>query len=621
LVRNATVSTVIAIGVVVAALYFAQEVLIPLALAVLLSFLLAPVVTGLERWKLGRIPAVLVTVAAAFALIFAVGWIVGTQIIGLAESLPQYQTEIIHKAQRFRGKGSGLGANIEHLGQEVEIATGGPATHPADAATSQPTAMQGLAQMIRGTPAQPSTPPPGSTRDYPLFTIPLPAPVSPIRILGSYLGLALGPLGTAGLVIIFVVFMLIEREDLRDRLIRLISRGRYTVTTRALDDAGTRISRYILAQSIINGTYGLTVGLGLWLVGLTFGHGTLFPSFFLWGLLSAVLRFIPYVGAFTAAAFPVTLSLAVYPGFSVFIATAVLLVGIEALTSNILEPWLYGTSTGISTVALMVSAVFWTWLWGPIGLLLATPLTVCIVVLGKHVPQLKFFDVLLGDQPALPPAVSYYQRLLAGDKREAAALVAEVARERGAENVPDEVLIPALLRSRRDRKNEDLSPEAETAILDATSNIVREQLCDLSPGPEQSNVQEPAKILGCPAHHRAEEVVKMLDTVIRSLGCQVEQATTRLLPADIEALIERNQPQVVFIATIPPGGIVQARYLCRRLRRKFRDLPIVVGYWGRVKDFDRLLVRLRAAGASYVTTSLLQTRSQIAAMLKTNSQT
>jgi predicted PurR-regulated permease PerM len=626
---------VIAIGVAAAALYVAQEVLIPLALAILLAFLLAPVVTRLERLKIGRAPAVLIVVTIAFLAVFTIGWVVGKQVISLAESLPAYQNEITRKAQSLRGRGSGFSSRIEHFGQELERATVEPTTRPTTAEAAHPAATQslskaaeeqfapdpaqGVARQIAGGPPPVSPSAAGLTPANPLFTVSLPAPVSPIKTLGTYLGLVLGPLGTAGLVIVFVIFMLLEREDLRDRLIRLISRGRYTVTTRAIDDAATRISRYILAQSLINGTYGLAVGLGLFVIGLTFGHGTLFPSFVLWGLMSGLLRFVPYVGAITAALFPIALSLAVYPGFEVFIAVAVLLVLIELVTSNVLEPWLYGTSTGISTVALLVAAVFWTWLWGPVGLLLATPLTVCIVVLGKHVPQLKFLDVLLGDQPALPPAVSYYQRLLAGDKKEAADLVLEVAKEKGADQVPDEVLIPALLRSRHYRKEDDLSPEGETAIHDATKEIVQRLVqkadsksSDVTP----TAPVPPVDVLGCPAHHRSEElVIEMLAGILKPLGCNVAEASTRLLPSDIESWIERDKPSILFIAALPPGGIVQARYLCRRLRRKFPELRIVVGYWGRARNFDALLIRLRAAGANYVTTSLLQTRSQIAALL------
>jgi hypothetical protein len=374
----------------------------------------------------------------------------------------------------------------------------------------------------------------------------------------------------------------------------------------------------MLAQVIVNGSYGLTVAIGLWIIGLTAGHGVTFPSFVLWGLICSVLRFVPYIGPWVAIVFPVTLSLAVYPGFTVFALTVGMLIIVELVSNNVLEPWLYGTSTGLSTVALIVAAVFWTWLWGPIGLLLSTPLTVCIVVLGKHVPQLKFLDVLLSDKPALPPGVSYYQRLLAGDREEAEEVARGAGKSGGTEQLPDEVFIPALLHARRDRAEDDLTAEKETDVFDATGEIVAR----LFPAPERAEGAAAALtttaplILGCPAHHRVEElVVRLLGALMTPEQYRVEALSTRLLPAEVEATIERERPAVLFIAVMPPGGIVQARYLCRRLRKHFKDLPIVVGYWGRVRNFDSLLVKLRAAGASYVTTSLAQTKSQIEALV------
>src|SRR5688500_5497844 len=430
--------------IVVLTLYAAQDVLIPVVLAILFSFLLAPMVRGVQRMKLGRVPAVLLVVAIAFSILGALGWVVGEQIAHLAENIPQYQAEIVRKVRHFRGQGSTIADRIANLGREIEQA--GSSTAPAT-------------QSATGTAAT-STAPAGTAAN-PLYTIPLPPPRSPIKSMGDYLGLALGPLGTTAIVVVFVIFMLLRREDLRDRLIRLVSGGQYMVTTRALNDAGARISRYMLAQSLLNGIYGVTVALGLWLIGLTLGDGRGFPNVVLWGLLCALLRFIPYVGPWVAAAFPVILSLVVYPGFAVFVATVAMFVVLELLSNNVMEPWLYGASTGISTIAILVAAVFWTWLWGPVGLLLATPLTVCIVVLGKYVPQLKFLDVLLGDQPALPPHVSYYQRLLAGDRREATGVVKEQAAEKGADGVPDGVLIPALILARRDRERAGLSAEDE----------------------------------------------------------------------------------------------------------------------------------------------------------------
>jgi predicted PurR-regulated permease PerM len=600
-----------AVFVLVAGLYFAQEVLIPLVLAMLLAFLLAPLVRSLERQGLRRIPAVLAVVAVAFAMIFLLGWIVGGQVINVAENLPQYQDEIVRKVRQVRGGGSHLADRIGQMGREIEKATNGPAAGPAAGPSTSPTGPHA---------AFPS----GSVAD-PLYTVPLPSPRSPVSTLAEYLGLALGPLGTAALVIVFVVFMLLEREDLRDRMIHLVSGGHYMITTRALDDAGTRISRYMLAQTVVNGTYGLVIATGLWVIGLTFGHGTPFPNVLLWGLLCAVLRFIPFVGAWAAAAFPIALSLAIYPGFEVFAATACLFVLVELLSNNVMEPWLYGASTGMSTVAILASAVFWTWLWGPIGLLLATPLTVCIVVLGKHVPMFKSLDVLLGDQPALPRHVSYYQRLLAGDAEEAAGVAKEHARENGTEHVPDDVFIPALALARRDRERAGLSGEDESFILQSTRDVI-DQLAARAPATSPvaaadgealpTDRPSPPLIFGVPAHHRAEEVaLDMLPMLMQPLGCAVRGVSTRALPVDIEAEIERDKPAIVFIAVLPPGGLPQARYLCMRLRKRFEALPIVVGYFGRARDFDKLLVRLRSAGASYVTTSLLQSRGQMTALL------
>jgi predicted PurR-regulated permease PerM len=604
--------------VLVAGLYFAQEVLIPFVLAMLLAFLLAPLVRGLERGRLRRIPAVLVVVAVAFGLIFLLGWVVGGQVVNVAENLPQYQDEIVKKVRQVRGGGSHLADRIGRMGREIEKATNGPTGSPAAAVLTSPTAPR----------VDHPAPPTGGVAD-PFFTVPLPPPGSPVRTLAEYLGLALGPLGTAALVIVFVVFMLLEREDLRDRMIRLVSGGHYMVTTRALNDAGKRISRYMLAQTIVNGTYGVVIAMGLWIIGLTLGRGTPFPNVLLWGLLCAVLRFIPFIGAWVAAAFPVALSLAIYPGFEVFAATACLFVLVELLSNNVMEPWLYGASTGMSTVAILASAVFWTWLWGPIGLLLATPLTVCIVVLGKHVPMFKSLDVLLGDQPALPRHVSYYQRLLAGDAEEAARVAKEHAREKGAEHVPDDVFIPALVLARRDRERAGLSGEDELFILQSTRHVI-DQLTALAPAsspapaaPAEGEARRaggpaPPLIFGVPAHHRAEEVaLDMLPMLMRPLGCNVRGVSTRALAVEIEAEIERDKPAIVFIAVLPPGGLAQARYLCMRLRKRFDALPIVVGYFGRARDFDGLLVRLRSAGASYVTTSLRQSRGQMSALLST----
>ena len=624
--KQTTSSLAVVAAVTIAGLYFAQEVLIPVALAVLLAFLLDPPATWLERRRLGRVASVLVVVLVASAGIAALFWTVGDQVVRLAQDLPKYQDEIVRKRDRLSLSGGSFGQKLERFGEAMNESAA--ATRPTTAPADEPDGVVGAAveqigrDPIRAAGKEAVGGPPATVRpeagaglspENPLYAVALPAPVSPVRTLFSYLGLVLGPLGTAALVFVFVVFVLLEREELRDRLIRLTSRGKYTVTTRAINDAGSRIGRYLFAQAIVNGSYGLVISLGLFVIGLTLGHGTGFPSFVLWGALCAVLRFIPYVGPWVASAFPVTLSLAVYPGFEVFAATLGLFVVVELLSNNVMEPWLYGATTGLSTVALLVAAVFWTWLWGPVGLLLSTPLTVCLVVVGKHVPQLKFLDVLLGDGPALPPRVTFYQRLLAGDEAGARQVVDAAAKADGDERVPDEVLIPALRLARRDRRDDELSAADETRVLDETERIV----ADLRPATE-GDPSLPL-VLAFPAHHRSEEVaLRALESIASRDGCRVEVSGARALPADLEARVAEASPAVVVIAVLPPGGLPQARFLCRRLRKRFPQLRIVVCYLGRTRQFDKLLIRLRDAGASYVNTTIVQTRSQIRALLGTD---
>ena len=504
--------------IVVGALYFAQEVLIPLALALLFCFLLAPLVTRLERWRVARPAAVMIVVSAAAALLVLLGWIVMLQLVNLGDRLPEYEVEIVSKIDRFRGRfggGGGITEKLGHVADSIEDATNRPAatqpsttqaaqTQPATDSTAERAAaalvsppgddprpdpsddrlrVQGPKNVARdildddedggsGTAPGPATQP-GTAKSNPLWVFALPPPASPIKTLGSYLGVVASPLGTAGLVLVFVIFSLIQREDLRDRMIRLVGHHDLNVTTTALDDAGGRISRYMTAQAIVNGSYGVTVSVGLWLIGYFVGDKP-FPSFVIWGLLCAVLRFIPYIGPWLAAVFPIGLSLAVYPGFEVFFWTAGMFVVIELFSNNVMEPYLYGASTGMSTIAVLVSAVFWTWLWGPVGLLLATPLTVVLVVIGKYVPQMRFLDIMLGDEPVLAPPERVYQRLLATDQEEATDLVREYLKEMDLEHVYDEVLNPALSLAEQDRHRGRLDEARQVYIRQAMRDMIEE---------------------------------------------------------------------------------------------------------------------------------------------------
>lgn len=644
--RSQNVAVMIGIVTSIAALYFAQDVLIPLTLAVMFSFLLATPADWLERHRIGRVPSVLIVVAVATALLCALTFVVGRQVYALADSLPNYKDKIEAKARIIRGGNDGGDRNvidkIKDVGQAISNVddTGNDGSTPAERdgernPLAPKTTVTNNAVAVGASVAAPPTTQPGTTAANPLYVTPVESALTPMQMLSQFGTVVLSPLGTAGLVWVFVVFVLLEREALRDRLIRLVSGGKYTVTTKAINDAATRIKRYLVAQSIVNGTYGVAISFGLWLIGLTLGHGQSFPSFVLWGLLCAMLRFIPYVGPWVAAAFPIALSLVVYDGFAVFIAVVSMFVVIELLSNNLMEPWLYGSSTGMSTIAVLVAAVFWTWLWGPIGLLLATPLTVCIVVIGKYVGQLSFFDVMLSDQAALPPSVSYYQRLLAGDRREATDLARETMNEKGREYVPDDVFVPAVLLTRRDREDDDLTADTEAKIYQETAAIIDETLRSTEDkklgrahAEENAGAGEPdattpsaapaapARVFGCPAHHRSEELVlQMLGRLLGTSAGRMEIASTRLLPSEVKERICTDKPEVVFVAIVPPGGIVQARFFVRRLRKQIPDTPIIVGYFGKIRDFDRLLNRMRSAGATQVVTTVLQSYRVLQNML------
>lgn len=482
--RGSRLVVMASICVVVAALWFMQDVLIPLALAILVSFLFAPLVHRLERWGLGRIGSVLSVMLAAVALIVVLGWVVGEQVLTLANDLSDYQENIRYKIASVRGSGTGSGVSekvaeaVKGIKEELEK---DPATQ---AATTR-----AVMEVIAGEPPPPLTdsePPPDPeeglaqfTEDNPLPVRPIPDEPSPMEQLGGYLGRLMGPVAILGLVIVFVIFILLAREDLRDRLIRLIGHGQLQITTTALDDAASRISRYLMAQAIVNGTYGLAIALGLWLIGIfaadeKAGDPGNFPSLVLWGALCAILRFIPYIGPWIAAVFPLAVSFAAYHGFEPFIATGIMFIVIELFSNNLMEPWLYGSSTGMSAIAVLVSAVFWTFLWGPIGLLLATPLTVCLVVLGKYVPQLAFLDVMLGDEPVLSPPERVYQRLLAMDQEEVTELAHEYLEERSLEQVYDEVLMPALAMAEQDRHRGSLDERRQGFIRKAMRDVIEE---------------------------------------------------------------------------------------------------------------------------------------------------
>jgi predicted PurR-regulated permease PerM len=371
----------LAVGVVViAALYFGREVFVPMALAVLLSFALGPAVLLLRRWYVNRVVAVIAVAVIAFSVIIGIGAVIGSQFAHLAENLPGYQTNITQKIHSLRDTTTSKGV----VGRAVTMLSdlGNEITNPNVGAGSAPA--NGAAVVA-----------PGVRQQKPVL-VEIRQPAStPLQLIRDVAGPLLQPLATAGIVIVFVIFFLLQRQDLRDRFIRLAGARDLRRTTQGLDDAGHRLSRYLLTQTAVNAGVGALVGTGLWLIGV--------PNPALWGILTMLLRFVPYIGPIIAVAFPAALAVAVDPGWSMMFWVVGLFLAVELVTGYMIEPWLYGHSTGLSGVAVLVAAAFWTLLWGPVGLLLSTPLTMCLVVLGRHVEHLRFLEVLLGDQPALAP--------------------------------------------------------------------------------------------------------------------------------------------------------------------------------------------------------------------------
>lgn len=593
-IRNFPLLYVLACFVlVIACLYWAKPVLIPVALAILLTFLLNPVVSALQHGGLPRTPAVLLVVVLVFSLVGGIGWTVTRQLMTLAYELPRYQENLKQKINDLRELGKG--GIIERLQTTIKEVTG-----ELQKATPPPPKIQPV--------REPQEEPKGEPQE------PVPVVVQAPSVLWQLPSL-LEPLATVGLVIVLVIFMLIRYADLRGRLIRLAGYGRLTVATKALDEAGQRISRYLLMQSIINGSFGLAVGLGLFLIGV--------PYAILWGFLAAILRFIPYVGPIVSAFLPSALSLAVFPGWmQPFLVIGLILI-LELASNMIMEPLLYGQSAGVSEVALLVAVAFWTWLWGAVGLFLATPMTVCLGVLSKYIPQMEFVGVLLSDEPVLESPTNYYQRLVAHDQDEAAALVDEYLKTHALDEIYGDVLIPALNAAKQDHELGTLTEEDMQFIIQATRAIVEDlgtrqrqpSISSMATAESSSNpsgVMPPPQILGCPAHDEADELgLLMLQQLLDPTRYRLEIISAGMLTAEVLSVVEQQHVGLICITALPPGALAPTRYLCKRLRARFPECKIVVGRWGVNEDSDQPLALLREAGADEVGTTLRETHNQV----------
>ena len=443
----------VALGValVIAALYVGREILVPIALAILLSFALTPPMMWLRHRRVGRALSAGIVLAVAFVVILGIGRMMVGQISELAENLPNYQQNLLDKIHFVQGVGGNAGGvfgktaqMLHNLGQELQ---GRPDSNAPAAVKKNNAIRNGVLDTSKPIPVE----------------IERAAP-APLEVLESVVGPLLVPLSTIGIIILYAVSFLLQRENLRDRIIRLLGARDLHRTTEALNDAAERVSRYLLFQLMVNAVYAVPICIGLTLIGV--------PNALLWSLLVVIVRFLPYIGIVIAAIFPLALSIAVAPGWDMFIWTAALFVTIEMVSANLIEPWLYGTKTGLSPVAILVAATFWTWLWGPVGLLLSTPLTVCLVVLGRHVPQLFFLHVMLGNDAPLAREESLYQRLLADDPAEVVSHCEAFIKEHPLTEFYDRVVIPALVLAERDNDRGVLNRKLRMRIRNGIAELI-----------------------------------------------------------------------------------------------------------------------------------------------------
>ena len=580
---NSKLMTLVTIVVAIGGLYLGRAILMPLALAVVFAFLLTPIVTALEKWHFARVPAVLLVLVLCLLTLGSVGWNLTGQITQVLNQLPAYRSNIrgkIHTLQSRKGNFSKASDTVTQLSDDLTAASQNAAgketgkkteTHPIPVQVAQP---------------------PSSTPQY----------------FRSLIGPLAGMLEVLGMVVVFTLFILIKREDLRNRVIRLAGQGHLNTVTEAMDDAAQRLSRYLFLQFVVNACYGLIFGIGLYFIGV--------PHAVLWGVLSALLRFIPYIGTPIGTLLPMAMALAVFPGWSQVLLILVFFLVVELSLANVIEPWLYGAHTGVSSLAILVAAIFWATIWGPVGLILSTPLTMCLILIGRYVPHLNFLEVLLGDEPVLAPEVHFYQRLLALDQREARNIAESFLTEKPLGRFYDTVVIPALSLAEQDRHMEALDAGRVKFIIQSTKDLI-EELGDRPPDKGSAQGDEGSvpvngpvlasdlKILCMPTRDEADEVVAtMLEQLLTRAGHRA-----RSIPiGSVAEMLEKIAPddRVVCLSALPPFAVGQARSLCRRLRDLHPELTIIIGLWNFEWGVAKAQERIGAGCSNLVATTLAQ---------------
>jgi predicted PurR-regulated permease PerM len=571
-------------AIMIGALYVGRELFVPIALAILLSFVLAPLARALQRWQVPRGLSVVIVVLLAFMSIFSLGGVIAAQVAELAGDLPRYQLNIREKIRAVRGTAATSGpleraADIlQDLGKEL--------SKPKETTTTYSLQPVPPRQDVKPIPVEVRQPPPTALESLAALIAPL-----------------LRPLTTTGIMAIFVIFILLQREDLRNRFIRLAGSHDLQKTTAALNDAATRLSRFFLVQLALNVGFGVVIGVGLWVIGV--------PSPALWGILAAVLRFVPYIGAFISAVFPLTLAAAVDPGWSMLLWTAALFLVAEPLVGQVIEPLAYGRGTGLSPVAVVASAAFWTALWGPVGLVLATPLTMCLAVLGRHVERFEFLDIMFGDRPALSPSELFYQRMLAGDPAEAVDKAEEFLKERPLSSYYDDVALPGLRLAQNDVTRGALDRAQAEAIKASVAEVVDDLIeqGDQTPVDETTQDAEAAAALestndpssDLPVLERSElapgwraetpvlcvagrgpldeAIAIMLAQLLEKHGlCARVDGVDAIARTNILHL-ETSGVAMVCVSYLDASSPAHMRYTIRRLRRRLPQARIMLGCW------------------------------------------
>lgn len=591
--KNSSSSTqllaVITAVVVIAGLYLGKDLIIPFALALLLSFLLSTPVGWLERLRLGRPFSVVTVLVATFLLAGALIWLGLQELSGMAVGFPEYRAHILRKMEMLRNPASaGVVSSLENLTQLAdELAA-------REIPENKPAPSDGAGQMGK---------PMGPKREV------HPLPVEIVKThtgffssFGSLSDSVIHFLALLGAVVVLTLFMLLNRGHLRNRLFRLLGQGHLVLMTTALDEAAEKVSRYLLTQTLVNTSFGTLLGIGLWGIGVPYAP--------FWGALATFLRFIPYAGTFLAGAGPLVLALAVFDGWSKPLMTVGLFIAIELVTSGVVEPWLYATRTGISSLAILISTAFWTLLWGPIGLILATPLTVCLAVLGRNIPHLAFLHVLLGDEPVLTPDVCYYQRLLAMDEEEAVEMAEAFLKEKTVTELYDEMLIPALALAEQDRHGNRLEDGRADFLFRSTHDLL-EELAERS----TIMVNEPAApatpVVCVPVRDEADELVALMATqTLQDAGHNVRCLSLRAV-AEFAKGAGGNTAELVILSALPPFALLPARALCRRLRRSHPRARVVLGIWNSTAPAEKIKERLGPQCSDAVVTSMLELKEQL----------